>query len=468
MSRRSATDMRIAKLTQGIADYATLKRQFRTLRGKSLRSYQAAALRDLVGFAAENSAFYQALYQGYDLDLFDRLPTVDKAAVTAGFDALNTAGLTRLEVEAFALEMERTGDHLRYLRAPDGRDYVIGMSSGTSGARGLVVTRRELTERLPVVFAARSGLPVRLMPWRIAFMLRVFSQAFQDINAPLVRLDYLNTMTPVDEVVAHIAEMRANVLMAPPSVMRILAGEARKMPSLKLLVSIAEVLHDDDEARIRASFGLPLIQIYQASEGVIGCSCSQGTLHINEDLVYVELLDREGRPVTEPGARAHRMLVTNLYNRTQPLIRYELNDLIELGEPCSCGGGFRTIRRVLGRSDDVLWFAKAHGGRQYVFPDLVSRWIISSSEDITDYRVEQGDDDALKVWLDVTDPGVRPRAEAEVRMAFEAQLSRYGCVVPAITFPGTVPPVAPGAKRKRFVRMAQDTDRTATNEGGAK
>jgi phenylacetate-coenzyme A ligase PaaK-like adenylate-forming protein len=188
---------------------------------------------------------------------------------------------------------------------------------------------------------------------------------------------------------------------------------------------------------------------------VIGCTCGRGTLHVNEDLVYVELLDDEGRPVTEPGARARRMLVTNLYNRVQPLIRYELNDLIELGEQCACGSGFRTIRRVLGRSDDVLWFATPAGGRQYVFPDLMSRWIISASDDVVEYRVEQADSDDLTVWMDVTAPERRAATESAVLIALEAELRRYGCTVPTIRFSGGVPPLQPGAKRKRFARVGE-------------
>lgn len=456
----------MSHLTQGVADFVRLKHQFSTLQGDRLRAYQKRACADLVRFAVERSAFYRDLYQGHDLGRFESLPTVDKIAVTANFDRLNTAGLSRARVEGFALEMERSGDHLRYLRGPDGRDYVIGMSSGTSGARGLVVTDRALTERLPFVFAARSGLPLSLLPWRIAFMLRVHSQAFQDINAPLVRLDYLNTMTPVEDVVGHIARMRANVLMAPPSVMRILSCEAHRMPGLKLLVSIAEVLHEDDEAFIREGFGLPIIQIYQASEGVIGCTCAHGTLHVNEDLVYVELLDDEDLPVTGPGGRARRMLVTNLYNRVQPLIRYELNDLIELGEPCACGSGFRTIARVLGRSDDVLWFESISGPRRPVFPDLVSRWIISASDGVMDYRVEQDGAGSLTVWLDVVDAEARGNVEASVRDAFERELRRHGCVVPLIRFAGPVPPMPAAAKRKRFVRTAPDGVCGPVRDGG--
>lgn len=453
------------RVAGGIADFLTLRRNFRTLRGERLAAHQRSACRELVDFAVAHSTFYRDLYAGHDLDRFDSLPTIDKASATANFDSLNTAGLTREQVELFALDMERSGQHLRYLRGPDGREFVIGMSSGTSGSRGLVVTDRALTERLPFVFAARSGLPLSLLPWRIVFMLRVFSQAFQDINAPLVRLDYVNTMTPVELVLAKVSDMKANVLMAPPSVLRILAAHATRMPSLRLLVAYAEVLAEDDELAIRTAFGLPLIQIYQASEGPIGCTCARGTLHVNEDLVYVELLGDDGGPVTEPGARAHKMLVTNLYNRAQPIIRYELNDLIELGEPCPCGSGFRTIRKVLGRADEVLWFATSAGGRQYVFPDLASRWIISASDYVAEYRVEQAADDSLSIELSVTRSDALAQTQEAVRDAFAEGLARYGCVTPEIRFAGPVTPLEPGSKRKRFVRAPSTPDNTDTTEG---
>jgi putative adenylate-forming enzyme len=442
-------------IARGIGDFLTLKRNFHTLRGQDLRDWQRSRCNELVRFAVSASPLYRRLYAGRDLENFEELPTIDKAVATEGFDDLNTAGLHRSEVEAFALGMEASGDQLRYLRGPDGRDFVIGMSSGTSGSRGLVVTERAISEGLPFVFAARSGLPIRLLPWRIVFMLRVFSKAFQDINAPLIRLDYVNTMTPVQAILDKVGRMRAKILMAPPSMLRILADHAPSMPSLRLLVSYAEVLEEADEAAIRWAFDLPLIQIYQASEGPIGCACRLGSLHINEDLVYVELLDGEGRPVTEPGQKARRMLVTNLYNRVQPLIRYELNDLVELGEPCPCGSGFRTIRRVIGRADDVLWFASGEGGRQYVFPDLVSRWIISASGLVSDYAIAQAGDDSLELRLSVTRDEAQAKALADVLAALRAGLERHGCLVPAIRFAGPVELPPPGMKRKRFVSIAR-------------
>jgi putative adenylate-forming enzyme len=446
----------MGSLLLGVSDFRTLRHNRRTLRGERLRDYQHGELGALVRFAVERSAFYRELYRGHDLSDFAALPTIDKTIATEQFDELNTAGLTREEVLAFALEMEASGDPLRTLRAPDGREYVIGMSSGTSGNKGLVVTPRELTVRLPFVFAARSGIPMRLLPWRICFMLRVFNQGFADIDSPLVHLRYVNTMTPPAQVAAEITEMRANVLTAPPSVLLELAGIASRMPSVRFLISYADVLDDDAAERIRSAFGVPLVQLYQASEGPIASACEHGTLHINEDLVYVELLDERGRPITEPGARAERMLVTNLVNRAQPLIRYEMGDLIELGPPCACGSGFRTVSRVLGRADDALRLPHSSGEVRPVWPDLVARWVISASEDVREYQVVQRIDGSLLVRLHVGGGEAWVSARDSVERALRLHLVELGFVPPPMVFVDEPPAPSASGKRKRFVRETRD------------
>jgi phenylacetate-coenzyme A ligase PaaK-like adenylate-forming protein len=93
----------------------------------------------------------------------------------------------------------------------------------------------------------------------------------------------------------------------------------------------------------------------------------------------VELVDDDYRPVA-PGARASRILLTNLYNRVQPLIRYEMNDAFS--EAANANSGFLAAR-VEGRADDVLRYEDAE-----VHP-LVIRSVLLSWPEVTDYRVEQ-------------------------------------------------------------------------------
>ncbi|KAF0206810.1 MAG: phenylacetate-CoA [Actinobacteria bacterium] len=434
-------------LLRGLRDFADLKRHARWQKER-LAAYQRNELSALVRFAVENSPLYRELYAGRDLDDFAALPSIDKQLMMERFDDLNTAGLPADDLMEFALAQERSGDFSGYF---DGR-WVVGLSSGTSGGRGLVLTDRQVTERLPSVFAARSGVPLSLLPWRIVFMLRVFSQGFADIASPLVSITYVPTMTDPTEVVRRAREQRANILTAPPSVLRLLAPYADQLPRVQLLVSYAEVLDDHVAAEIRAAFGVPLIQIYQASEGAIACTCAHGNLHINEDLVYVELLDADGAPVTEPGVPCSEMLVTNLYNRAQPLIRYRMGDVITLGEPCSCGSAFRTIGRIIGRRDDVLW-VPCGDKLKPLFPDLACRWIIAASGEIAEYRVEQHSPDALSIALQLPEDADRAAIEADVCDAFRERLAELG-LGPVEVSVSTLEPgaITVGAKPKRFVR----------------
>jgi len=117
---------------------------------------------------------------------------------------------------AFALAAERDKRQLGCFR----ERCVVGLSSGTSGNRGLHLTDRAISRRLPCAFLARSGVALRPLPFRIAFLLRVFSPGGTDINGPLVSLHHLHTMLPIDEAIDRLNALRANVLTGAASIRR--------------------------------------------------------------------------------------------------------------------------------------------------------------------------------------------------------------------------------------------------------
>ena len=438
----------------GPIDFLRLRRHLYRYSESQIRQYQTREVLGLLSYARAHAPFYRERYDGMDvrsLEDFRTLPTIDKRTMMDHFDTLNTCGLQLADVMAHAVEKERNRDFLGYYRDA----FVVGLSSGTSGNRGIYVTPKALTRRLPFVFLARSGIPLGLLPFRILFLLRVFSQGFADINAPFVHLKYQSTMTPVPEILEAIETGRINILMAPPSLIRLLLPHKDRIAKqVRLIVTYAEVLEVEEKQRFEQAFGARVIEIYQASEGQIGSACHCGRLHLNEDLVYVELLDADGNPVATPGTVANRMLVTNLVNRAQPLIRYEMNDLVVLGGPCPCGSRFRTIDRVLGRNDDVLWLRTAEGAWQHVFPDLVSRWIITSDENIREFQVlqERHDTLILRVALLADGPVARETTRRILVERFREEMARFG-LAPAldIRFEDIGQPADKG-KYKRFVR----------------
>jgi len=369
-----------------ISLYKTLERHLYHFSNEEIRLYQEEEVLRLVRFAKEKSPFYRDLYQGLpleNLEDFRHLPTINKSTMMKYFDTINTADLKKEDVMAYALEKELNKDYLGYYQDK----FVVGLSSGTSGNKGLYVTPKELTTQLPAAFLSRGGVRTSDLPARILFMLRVFSQGFSDINAPFLKLKYLHTMTPVADIVLAIKKQRINILMAPPSLLRVLLPFASEIHGLKKVITYAEVLEKEEKERFALAFHCPVLEIYQASEGQLGSPCKNGQLHINEDMIYVELYDEKGNLVHDTKTPIHRMIVTNLVNQVQPLIRYEMNDLIALGEPCSCGSSFRVIDHIIGRHDDVLLLKDKKGLERSVFPDLVSRWIMTTSDAIREYRV---------------------------------------------------------------------------------
>lgn len=176
------------------------------------------------------------------------------------------------------------------------------------------------------------------------------------------RVRVFSVLRPLPDLVADLNDFQPTVLYGYPSAMAQLAAEqqaGRLRIHPLLAVASGEGLAARAAAEIEATLGCRVSVRYLASEALALTSrCRQGLLHVNADWTIVEPVDDAFRPVP-PGELSHTVLVTNLANRVQPLIRYNLGDRVQLGAgPCACGSPFPTLR-VEGRSGDVLTFAAA-------------------------------------------------------------------------------------------------------------
>lgn len=418
-------------MIRGLVDYFTLNHHLYRYSAEDLKSYQEKQLKKLVKYSMEKSEFYRKEYGSFEMNCmedFYKLPVINKEIMMDNFTSLNTCGLDLEDVMNYAVEKELNRDFLGYYKD----EYVIGLSSGTSGNKGIYITPKTMTKRLPFVFLARSGISLKLLPYRILFLLRVFSQGFDDINAPMVSLNYLSTMTPIEDIIKNINRLKINILMAPPSLVRLLLSYKDEIEvSFDLIVTYAEVMEEEEKERFRQVFSTDVIEIYQASEGQIGSTCKCGNLHINEDMVFVELYDDDGKFVDESGVAATRMIVTNLVNYAQPLIRYEMNDMVVLGEKCPCGSSFRVIKKILGRNDDVVYFLNRKGEIQHIFPDLISRWIITSSDNIREFKVHESLRNSLDITVDlfVDEEGTAEKTVAVLKERMKKELEEYDIII---------------------------------------
>lgn len=403
-----------------IKDYLLLTKIRNKSSKKQIDALQLTALKSLYKNAIKKSSFYKQLYEGYAFETlsdFYKLPVINKQIMMANFSDLNTVGLVKEDVMAYAVEKEINKDYLGYYK----NEFVIGLSSGTSGNKGLYITPKSLTKRLPGVFLARGGISLKDLPLRIMFCLRVFSQGFDDINAPFLKLKYASTMVNEKDFISDLNKNKTNLLMAPPSFIRQLLPYIDLINvRLKKIITYAEVLSEADKAQFERLFKTRVIEIYQASEGQIASTCKEGHLHINEDMVFIELYDEHNQLIESPNVVGHKMIVTNLVNEAQPLIRYEMNDMIILDEPCGCGSNFRRIKKILGRCDDNLYFYNQKEEPQIVYADLFSRWLITTSDDIREFQVIQSTIGELDITIDAHQTFdlslVKERLDRELRM----------------------------------------------------
>ena len=128
-------------------------------------------------------------------------------------------------------------------------------------------------------------------------------------------------------------------------------AEKNKIPLYhpKIVVSASENLSDTMRNVIESNFGTKVYDVYGSREvSTLAGECKDGLLHLTLFWNYLEVLDKDNQPVREGGEG--RVVVTNLYNYSMPLIRYEIGDMATLGpEMCSCGQVLPTLKKVNGR-----------------------------------------------------------------------------------------------------------------------
>ena len=197
-----------------------------------------------------------------------------------------------------------------------------------------------------------------------------------------------------------------------------LAGRLRIAP--ERMSTSSELRTPEMTARIEEAFGVRPCDLYATTEGLWGAECEHRTgIHLFEDLTIVENVDEDGRPVPdgEPGAR---LLVTNLMNFTQPLIRLELADAMTLDpEPCPCGRTLIRVRSIAGRSDDVLELPAAGGARVSVHPLQFA--VVARDREVVEFQVVQ---DGPRLRLLVVARGEAPALETRLRTAVEQSPAR--------------------------------------------
>ena len=245
--------------------------------------------------------------------------------------------------------------------------YLALTSGGSSGQRGVFVLDQPaavqffgtLTRGLVARLEAMGGPPPGGLP--IAMVAAGSPVHATGIAAPLCEGDTalpfrflgVPVTQPLSEIVEQLNALQAPALYGYPSMLARLAREreaGRLRISPMMVTSTSETCTPELRAAISTGFGAPLIDSFGSTEGLVGASApDDDVITFAEDGCIVELVDEHHRPVP-PGTPSAAVLVTNLSNRLQPLIRYELTDTF-VQQPAASEHGYLRAR-VSGRSDE--------------------------------------------------------------------------------------------------------------------
>lgn len=313
------------------------------------------------------------------------VPVTDPATMRADVAAWNSAGIGEAEAMAAAARAETGGDGL----VRDG--IAAGLSTGTSGARGLFLASTAERARYVGQSVARMlPLSAPLSGGRIALVLRADSELYRDAGGGRFSFLHVPLGLGAQDMADRLRAFRPTVVIAPPREMSTLARTGVALPDLRRLLWGSEPMAALERRWIGSKLGLRPDPIYQATEGFVAAPCRYGALHLNDDSMDIEL-----EPVD--GIDAARPIVTDLRRHVQPMVRVRMDDLVRLDPvPCRCGFAGRVVSPVSGRVQDV-W----HTPTGAMLPDEVddrmtaalgpaARWRVRGSPTRVEVTVDDG------------------------------------------------------------------------------
>ena len=280
------------------------------------------------------------------------------------------------------------------------------------------------------------------------------------------KVQVLSAHAPLPQLVSQLNEFRPEIFAPYASIGALLAGEqmaGRLRISPALIALSAEGLPERGYERVRKAFNASVQYGYAATEcPFISYSCDQGWLHVNSDWVVLEPVNADYQP-TPPGTLSHTVLVSNLANRVQPILRYDLGDrILQRPDQCPCGNVLPAIR-VEGRTADLLRFSNERG-EEVSIPALLFE---IDQPEIQLFQIVQTTPSRLRVRLRLA-PGANPeRVWQSVNAELTRVLEEHGLADVAVERADEPPEQSAGGKYRAVMSSAYADDTRPRKEHGA-
>lgn len=164
-------------------------------------------------------------------------------------------------------------------------------------------------------------------------------------------------------------------------------------PTLKVCMVTSEMLFTEDKMMLEKHLGIPIVNEYGASElDLIAFQNTNGEWQVNSETLFVEILDENNKVV--PNGVEGKIVVTSLYNKAHPFIRYEIGDIGILDEKSTVKKPI--LQQLIGRTSDValLPSGKKSPGLTFYY---VTKSIIEDDGNVKEFVVRQTKLDTFEI-----------------------------------------------------------------------
>lgn len=360
---------------------------------KHLEILQRHRFENLVRHAMTHSKFYQNFYHDHNINEsnfvnkdYYEFPKVTKSILMDNFNSFLTVDDINLkDAEKFLASLDNMGFLYN-------NKYQLIHTSGSSGKIGIFAYDLDAWQTIKALTMTRiSGDSIKDLRKKNLTFIGATSGHFAGISLslsapkPFFNFNAININSSIEEVADKINNVKTDILSGYSSGIHMLSklqSEGRINIAPKKIVCSAEPLTDGMKNDIYRVFRVVPKNFYASSESICmaGPQKTSDILYLFSDFHVFELISMDGTPVLEnnPG----KLLLTNLYNYVQPLIRYEMNDelLIENNTSSNNKWHFPILKKISGRSEEFLWFRKKNNKFDYMHPIVFVEYYVPGLE----------------------------------------------------------------------------------------
>jgi phenylacetate-CoA ligase len=376
---------------------------------EQIECYQAQALNRLREFVYARSPFYQKFHRCLYHAPLREVPILTKSLMMENFDDLVTD--RRIHLDEIRTHLKRVPKEKRY----QDRYWIIPTSATTGDSAISMFNNDEWAAVLASGTRSYDWAGVRIRPFRRIRAAAIVSKVPTNMTArvtgtihfwwfPTLRM---SASDPISSMVEQLNRWQPEVLQAYAGITALLAEEqlaGRLRISPRVIATGSETMSRSWRESIDSAWKGCLFDRYACAEaGMVASECDRHRgLHFYEDLHVVEIVDEQNQPAP-PGEPGSRVLITNLSKYSQPLIRYDLGDLVRTAvDSCRCGRPFVLAEEIQGRTREILHLPGVNHGQVVLQPSVfhqvmdtlpINGWQIIQEEDGLEILVRRVPDD---------------------------------------------------------------------------